>query len=115
MTYHSQTLNIQSDPEMIDAIGPNRAPDYRLGHRDARHAAAEISARAESEIARLRKCLADTRHEICLGPVDDTLWHHESPACTSVDNITLTLGDDWSYDDWLSGQSTHDTKEQSDD
>ena len=53
----------------------------------------------------LRQCLSDTRHEICLGPIDDTLWHHKSPACTSVDNITMTLGDDWSYDDWVAKHS----------
>lgn len=54
----------------------------------------------------LRECLQQTRHEICAGPVDDTLWHQEMPACTTVDNITLTLADDWSYDDWIAENET---------
>ncbi len=66
----------------------------------AKRAASRISA-LEAENERLRDCLISTRHEICLGPVDDTLWHTEMPACTTVDNICLTLGDDWSYDDWI--------------
>lgn len=56
---------------------------------------------AANEIERLRKCLADTREEICRGPVDDVLWHEAVPACTTVDNITTTLGDGWSVDAWL--------------
>ena len=74
--------------------------------------AAAIMSLCRSRIEQLEACLADTRDEICLGPVDDTLWHTEIPACTSVDNITLTLGDDWSYDDWLQDQRTQ--REQSD-
>ena len=54
-----------------------------------------------SEIERLRKCLKETRHEICAGPRDDTLWHTEMPSCTTVDNITLTLDDDWDYAEWM--------------
>lgn len=56
---------------------------------------------AADEIAKLRACLEHTRDEICEGPVDDTLWHTAVPACTTVDNITLTLGDGWTYDGWL--------------
>lgn len=56
---------------------------------------------ALDRIAELEGALRDTRHEICTGPVDDVLWHTSVPACTTVDNITLTLGDYWSYDEWL--------------
>jgi siroheme synthase len=48
-------MNIQVDPEMVDAIGKARAADYRLGHRDARHAAAVIALKMDADIERLRE------------------------------------------------------------
>ena len=58
-------------------------------------------AELEAENLRLRKCLEHTREEICEGPVEDVLWHTAMPSCTTVDNITLTLNDGWTYDGWL--------------
>ena len=58
----------------------------------------------EREIERLRACLDATRDEICEGPVDDVLWHDE--ITTTVDNITLTLEDGWTYDGWLGAKGT---------
>lgn len=52
-----------------------------------------------AERDQLRACLDHTREEICEGPVDDVLWH--DAGCTTVDNITLALGDGWTYDGWL--------------
>lgn len=57
MSDHSQIMNLQVDPEMIEAIGKANGAYYKLGHKDARHAAAEISLRADGEIARLRETL----------------------------------------------------------
>lgn len=51
------------------------------------------------ENAMLRACLDNVRDEICEGPVDDVLWHNA--GCTTVDNITMALGDGWTYDGWL--------------
>lgn len=65
---------------------------------------ARILEDAAREIESLRKCLSDTREEICRGPVGDVLWHSGVPACTTVDNITITLGDGWNYDAWMNGE-----------
>lgn len=61
---------------------------------------ADLTARAAKRIERLERVLRDVRHEICLGPVDDVLWHMNYPAETTVDYICNTLGDDWTYDQW---------------
>lgn len=62
---------------------------------------ADLTKRAADRIDQLERALATVRHEICLGPVDDTLWHMIVPAETTVDFICNTLGDDWDYGDWL--------------
>lgn len=56
-----------------------------------------LSARIEE----LEAALRDVRHEICKGPIHDTLWHQIIPAETTVDFICNTLDDDWDYDAWL--------------
>lgn len=62
---------------------------------------ADLTARAAKRIEQLEGVLRDVRHEICLGPVNDVLWHMNFPAETTVDYICNTLDDDWAYDDWL--------------
>ena len=57
-----------------------------------------------AEIEKLRACLDHTREEICEGPVDDVLWH--DAGTTTVDNISATLGDGWTYDGWADAKST---------
>ena len=65
------------------------------------HAQRQTITAQAARIAELEAALADVRHEICLGPVDDTLWHQEIPAETTVDFICNTLRDKWDYDQWL--------------
>jgi hypothetical protein len=57
MSYHGRMMNLQPDPDFqySDAYGV----DYRTGHRDARHAAAEIANEADVEIERLRWLIAE--------------------------------------------------------
>jgi len=74
---------------------------FRRWDRQVDHGNDALVEGAIEEIERLRECLSDTRHEICKGPVDDTLWHTGMPSCTTVDNICMALGDDWDYDQWL--------------
>ena len=62
---------------------------------------ADLTGRAANRIEELEAALRSVRHEICLGPVDDVLWHMNFPSETTVDFICNTLGDDWNYDDWL--------------
>ena len=53
--YSAAMINIQVDPEMVGAIGKAREADYRLGHRDARDAAAVIALKMDADIERLRE------------------------------------------------------------
>lgn len=62
--YHGRIINIPCDPDtkapehrQVDCETIHRA--YKFGHRGARHAACEIAAEADAEIARLRKALKD--------------------------------------------------------
>lgn len=49
--YHARMMNIAAVPDFLLPIGGESA--YKTGHRDARHAAAEIALEANAEIARL--------------------------------------------------------------
>lgn len=80
-----------------------RVPDLEAGY----------IAQAE-RIAELEAALKDVRHEICAGPIDDTLWHQEIPAETTVDFICNTLGDEWNYDKWLADNATLSAQESND-
>src|SRR5262249_48601702 len=58
MTYHAQMMNIpcydEKAGEQIDA-GHSAYLAYKHGHRDARHAAAEIAIQADARIAELEQ------------------------------------------------------------
>jgi len=56
MNYRGRIMNIERDP-MLVAGAPTDAA-YFYGHRDARHAAAEIASKADAEIDRLRAEIA---------------------------------------------------------
>ncbi|NOD65770.1 hypothetical protein [Ruegeria sp. HKCCD6109] len=58
-----------------------------------------------ARVKELEQALREVREEICRGPVNDILWHQETPAETTVDFITNTLNDNWSYDAWLSREA----------
>ena len=56
MDLHSEIMNISVKHETISCeVGNPR--DYKLGHRDARHAAAELSLKADARIDELEKAL----------------------------------------------------------
>lgn len=50
MSYHREIMNIRRAD-----VGPDT---YACGHKDARHAAAEIAVKAEAEIEQLREALS---------------------------------------------------------
>jgi hypothetical protein len=50
---------------------------YRIGHRDARHAAAELALKADAEIDRLKSIL---RQQIIIYQVDDQAWNQNESA-----------------------------------
>ena len=60
MDYHGRIMNIEVDVASMAAAGKPRSLRFafKAGHRDARHAAAEIALEAQAEIARLRAELA---------------------------------------------------------
>ena len=70
MNLHSEIMNIQIDEvKRIQCIscGPFANQAYAIGHRDARHAAAELSLKAEARIEEL---------ETELEKSDKVAWEH---------------------------------------
>lgn len=66
MNLHNEIMNIQIDtnkivPKHISPVG-NHA--YKEGHRDARHAAAELSLKADARIEELEEALRKTQEDI---------------------------------------------------
>lgn len=55
MNYHQRMMNIPLGDLIADS------GQYRNGHRDARHAAAEIANEADAEVERLREVMAGVR------------------------------------------------------
>jgi hypothetical protein len=58
-SFHSRMINIQTDStKLSQAVETADVPmleySYKMGHRDARHSAAEIADEADAEIKRLR-------------------------------------------------------------
>jgi len=49
-------MNLRCD---ADGQEPQDRPPYKQGHRDARHAAAELALKADAEIERLRDALRE--------------------------------------------------------
>lgn len=59
MNLHNQIMNIQVDEKTIwHKYGTDGAYAYKEGHRDARHAAAELSLKAEARIEELESILS---------------------------------------------------------
>lgn len=66
MNLHNEIMNIQIDtnkivPKYISPVG-NHA--YKEGHRDARHAAAELSLKTEARIEELEEALRRAQEDI---------------------------------------------------
>lgn len=61
MSFYNRMMNIAVDPvAMSSAHKPGSLHlAYKIGHKDARHAAAEIANEADAEIARLLETVAD--------------------------------------------------------
>jgi len=56
MDLHGRIMNLNCVPDNMDA-DPKERLAYKVGHRDARHAAAELALAATAEIERLRAAL----------------------------------------------------------
>lgn len=75
MNLHNQIMNIPTDIDFTDWSDHDRQ-SYKRGHRDARHAAAELSLKAEARIEELEEMLKwyveeDEIHE---GDPDNQYW-----------------------------------------
>lgn len=54
MSLHNEIMNTPVDKDMIEFLdSPSTKAAYRVGHRDARHAAAELSLKYEALIEKL--------------------------------------------------------------
>lgn len=65
MNYHNEMMNIQESGrrELIACSGQG-ALSYKYGHRDARHAAAEIALKADTRIEELEQVLREVLPEL---------------------------------------------------
>jgi len=63
MDLHGQIMNLACVPANMDAE-PNQRLAYKVGHRDARHAAAELALKADACIDALRAALIELRDRI---------------------------------------------------
>jgi hypothetical protein len=73
MNLHNEIMNI---PAMVptEALVDGKSFAYKIGHRDARHAAAELSLKAEARIEELELLLAQARAMVN-GATDE--WHNK--------------------------------------
>lgn len=62
MNLHNQIMNIPTDIDFTDWSDHDRQ-SYKRGHRDARHAAAELSLKAEARIEELEAVLKGLLNE----------------------------------------------------
>lgn len=64
MKLHNDIMNIPVDNRKhLDAVSAAGAAAYKYGHRDARHAAAELSLKAEARIEELEEVLKGLLNE----------------------------------------------------
>lgn len=75
MNLHNQIMNIPTDVDFTDWSDHDRQ-SYKRGHRDARHAAAELSLKAEARIEELEEMLKwyAEEDEIHEGDPDNQYW-----------------------------------------
>jgi len=88
--FHGQMVNLPTVPtKMAEALEMDHAKStetsqremiYKLGHRDARHAAAEVCNAADQKIARLQKALTELREEH---------WQNMSRQANEIVDATL--------------------------
>ena len=78
MNLHNEIMNIQVESEKIPQGKFDELP-YKLGHRDARHAAAELSLKAEARVEELEK--------ICKVHAED---------CNEAESILREIIKEWS-------------------
>ncbi len=62
MNLHDKIMNLNCVPENMDAE-PNQRLAYKVGHRDARHAAAELALKADKLAEELREVIGWARTE----------------------------------------------------
>ena len=67
MNMHARIMNMNCVPENMDAE-PNQRLAYKVGHRDARHAAAELSLAADKLADALRDIAKQDPVEMALDP-----------------------------------------------
>ena len=94
MNLHGKIVNLQPDQRRIPEQA-GWAAIWKDGHRDARHAAAELANKADAEIAKLRNALTSL---MCHFPTDSDMvqlgWESGfiEAACKAHDNARAVIG-----------------------
>lgn len=99
MDLHGQIMNIRVAPtELATSLyAGDTGLAYKIGHRDARHAAAELALAAGAEIERLRAALEFACEELSgymnLPITNDRGWiDHERDDIAKMDKLRQALG-----------------------
>jgi ribosomal protein S13 len=64
MNLHNEIMNIQVDNSFYNKLTEAERQIYKIGHRDARHAAAELSPEAERRIEKLQEAAQEALKEL---------------------------------------------------
>lgn len=81
MSYRDEIMNIQA----TKASDHEDQSAYRCGHRDARHAAAEIASRADLRIAQLEAALRSC-YNAAGGTLGLSISTNQTPQCKVLSN-----------------------------
>lgn len=74
MDLHGQIVNLNCKLENMDSE-PNQRLAYKIGHRDARHAAAELALKADACIEALRLLMRGNTYKTIQGVA---AWHEKA-------------------------------------
>lgn len=90
MNLHGQMMNIQP-PTRVGTPETNPAIAYKMGHRDARHAAAELALRADEEREVMLMALRAILPHICVSTAADGGPNKYSAAVLAADKVREAL------------------------
>ena len=72
MNLHNEIMNLPCEPSQRDIMNDREITAHKIGHRDARHAAAELAIKSDSLIEEMKLQLEDILDWLEQGDVEDS-------------------------------------------